>query len=66
MSRPVFTSTTRRKTSPSGGGEGDDCAEIADSPARAAVRDSKAPARAALTFPAPAFLTSLETLEPRQ
>ncbi|WP_106434035.1 DUF397 domain-containing protein [Streptomyces sp. e14] len=62
----MFTPTTWRKSSYSGGGEGNDCVEIADAPARIAVRDSKTPARATLTFPAPAFLTFLETLKPRR
>ncbi|MFF9309571.1 DUF397 domain-containing protein [Streptomyces sp. NPDC014748] len=62
----MFTPTTWRKSSYSGGGDGNNCVEIATSPTRAAVRDSKAPARATLTFPAPAFLTFLETLKPRR
>ncbi|MEU9345503.1 DUF397 domain-containing protein [Streptomyces sp. NPDC048278] len=44
-----------RKSSHSGGGDGDACVEIAITPTRIAVRDSKAPTRAPLTFPAPAF-----------
>ncbi|MYX42346.1 DUF397 domain-containing protein [Streptomyces sp. SID89] len=62
----MFTPTTWRKSSYSGGGDGNNCVEIATSPTRAAVRDSKAPARATLTFPAAAFLTFLETLKPRR
>ncbi|NMO36902.1 DUF397 domain-containing protein [Streptomyces sp. GMY01] len=62
----MFTPTTWRKSSYSGGGDGNNCVEIATSPTRAAVRDSKAPGRATLTFPAPAFLTFLETLKPRR
>jgi hypothetical protein len=42
-----------RKSSYSGGGDGDTCVEIAALPTRISVRDSKAPARAALSFPSP-------------
>ncbi|MFE9607177.1 DUF397 domain-containing protein [Streptomyces sp. NPDC006012] len=52
-----------RKSSYSGGGDGNNCVEIADSPTHVAVRDSKAPARTALTFPADAFTTFLEALK---
>ena len=44
-----------RKASYSGPGDGNECVEIAASPTRIAVRDSKAPARATLAFPAAAF-----------
>ncbi|MER5792132.1 DUF397 domain-containing protein [Streptomyces sp. NPDC001980] len=44
-----------RKSTYSGGGDGDACVQIATSPTRIAIRDSKAPTRATLTFPAPAF-----------
>ena len=49
-----------RKSSYSAGGDGDDCVEIANSPTRIAVRDTKAPARATLTFPAGAFSAFLD------
>ncbi|WP_327230928.1 DUF397 domain-containing protein [Streptomyces murinus] len=52
-----------RKSTYSGGGDGDTCVEIAPLPARIAVRDSKAPARAVLTFPTPAFAAFLAYLE---
>ncbi|MFI1762263.1 DUF397 domain-containing protein [Streptomyces sp. NPDC020800] len=52
-----------RKSSYSGPDDGNACVEIADSPTRTAVRDSKAPGRATLTFPAPAFTTFLEALK---
>ncbi|MGW3727729.1 DUF397 domain-containing protein [Streptomyces sp. F001] len=52
-----------RKASYSGGGDGNDCVEIANSPTRVAVRDSKAPARATLTFPAGAFAPFLDALK---
>ncbi|MGW0080536.1 DUF397 domain-containing protein [Streptomyces sp. NPDC003393] len=57
-----------RKSSYSGPGDGNDCLEIASSPTYIAVRDSKAPARATLTFPTEAFaafLGSLKTPERR-
>lgn len=62
----MFTPTTWRKSSYSGGGEGNDCVEIADAPARIAVRDSKAPARATLTFPAAAFTDFVGALKDPQ
>ncbi|MFF1306452.1 DUF397 domain-containing protein [Streptomyces sp. NPDC058307] len=53
-----------RKSSHSGGGDGNECVEIANSPAHVSIRDSKAPTRATLTLPTPAFtafLTALKT-----
>ncbi|MEW2622801.1 DUF397 domain-containing protein [Streptomyces sp. NPDC048106] len=44
-----------RKSTYSGGGDGNTCVEIAPLPTRVAVRDSKAPTRAVLTFPASSF-----------
>ncbi|MFF8730398.1 DUF397 domain-containing protein [Streptomyces sp. NPDC015171] len=52
-----------RKSSYSDGGDGNDCVEVAASPSRISLRDSKAPARAVLTFPAPAFACFLEALK---
>ncbi|MGW2958115.1 DUF397 domain-containing protein [Streptomyces sp. NPDC001220] len=52
-----------RKSSYSGGGDGNECVEIATTPTHTAVRDSKAPARATLTFPAEAFTTFLGALK---
>ncbi|MGX4690367.1 DUF397 domain-containing protein [Streptomyces sp. JNUCC 63] len=52
-----------RKSSYSGPGDGNDCVEIADSPTRIAVRNSKAPARATLTFPAGAFVTFVDAVK---
>ncbi|MGW0993420.1 DUF397 domain-containing protein [Streptomyces sp. NPDC002520] len=54
-----------RKSSYSGEGDGNNCVEIATTPTRTAVRDSKAPARATLTFPAPAFTAFLEAVKRR-
>jgi hypothetical protein len=51
-----------RKSSHSGEGDGNECVEIATSPTRIAVRDSKAPGRATLSFPAEAFGAFLETV----
>ncbi|MEU9380754.1 DUF397 domain-containing protein [Streptomyces sp. NPDC048279] len=51
-----------RKSSYSGEGDGNNCVEIATTPTHTAVRDSKAPARAVLTFPAGAFSTFLDAL----
>ncbi|AYC39706.1 DUF397 domain-containing protein [Streptomyces griseorubiginosus] len=52
-----------RKSTYSGGGEGNTCVEIAEAGPRIAVRDSKAPARATLTFPAPAFTALIDHLK---
>ncbi|ARP70340.1 DUF397 domain-containing protein [Streptomyces pluripotens] len=55
-----------RKSSYSGPDDGNACVEIATTSTRTAVRDSKAPARATLTFPAAVFTAFLEALkEPR-
>jgi hypothetical protein len=52
-----------RKSSYSGPGDGNECVEIATSPPHVAVRDSKAPTRATLTFPPEAFAPFLEGLK---
>ncbi|WP_328495926.1 DUF397 domain-containing protein [Streptomyces sp. NBC_00414] len=52
-----------RKSSYSGEGDGNSCVEIATSPTHTAVRDSKTPARATLTFPAGAFAPFVEALK---
>ncbi|MEU6535010.1 DUF397 domain-containing protein [Streptomyces sp. NPDC047000] len=54
---------TWTKSSYSGGGDGNACVEIATLPSHIAVRDSKAPARATLTFPAIAFAPFLGALK---
>jgi hypothetical protein len=52
-----------RKSSYSGPGDGNSCVEIANSPTHIAIRDSKAPARATLTFPTGAFATFIGALK---
>ncbi|MFF4135876.1 DUF397 domain-containing protein [Streptomyces mirabilis] len=52
-----------RKSSYSGEGDGNECVEIANSPTHIAIRDSKAPARATLTFPTGAFATFIGALK---
>jgi len=52
-----------RKSSFSGGGEGNACVEIADGPTHISVRDSKVPARATLTFAARAFAPFIDALK---
>ncbi|WP_454367876.1 DUF397 domain-containing protein [Streptomyces ambofaciens] len=49
-----------RKSSYSGGGDGDTCVEIAESVTHIAIRDSKAPTRATLSVPAPPFTAFVE------
>ncbi|RRR68742.1 DUF397 domain-containing protein [Streptomyces sp. RP5T] len=62
MSPPV----TWRKSSYSGPGDGDSCVEIANTPARVTVRDSKNLGSATLTFPAEAFVPFLKALKSSQ
>jgi len=52
-----------RKSTFSGGAEGNACVEIADLRARVAVRDSKAPARGTLSFPASTFTSFIGSLK---
>ncbi|WP_328872800.1 DUF397 domain-containing protein [Streptomyces sp. NBC_00287] len=52
-----------RKSTYSDGGDGDMCVEIATLPTRIAIRDSKAPTRATLSFPTPAFTALIEHLK---
>jgi hypothetical protein len=59
----MTTPTQWRKSSFSGGGEGNDCVEIANLRTRIAIRDSKAPSRGTLAFPTGAFITFIETLK---
>jgi len=51
-----------RKSSYSGAGDGNSCVEIANSPTHIAIRDSKTPARPALTFPTGAFTAFVEAV----
>jgi len=59
----MSTPSTWRKSSYSGGGQGDACVEIADRHPLIAIRDSKAPERAHLTFRVDAFTTFVEALK---
>ncbi|QFQ97511.1 DUF397 domain-containing protein [Streptomyces phaeolivaceus] len=52
-----------RKSSYSGDGDGDNCVEIATTPTHTAVRDSKTPTRATLTFPTPSFTAFIGALK---
>ncbi|MFD7061763.1 DUF397 domain-containing protein [Streptomyces sp. NPDC059906] len=52
-----------RKSSYSGGGDGNACVEVASGRTRVGIRDSKAPGRAALTIPAAGFTVFLEALK---
>ncbi|MFF7971890.1 DUF397 domain-containing protein [Streptomyces sp. NPDC007905] len=52
-----------QKSSYSGGGDGNTCVEIADLDTHISIRDSKAPARATLTFPTAAFTPFIEALK---
>ncbi|MFB6958133.1 DUF397 domain-containing protein [Streptomyces sp. NPDC056309] len=59
----MTTPDTWQKSSYSGGGDGNACVEIAHRRTRIAVRDSKAPVRATLSFPAAAFAAFLGSLK---
>jgi hypothetical protein len=52
-----------RKSSYSGPGDGNECVEIATSDSHTVVRDSKAPARATLTFSDAAFTEFVSALK---
>ncbi|MGW6907105.1 DUF397 domain-containing protein [Streptomyces sp. NPDC054940] len=52
-----------RKSTYSDGGEGDTCVEIAELPTHIAIRDSKTPTRATLSFPTPAFTALIDHLK---
>lgn len=52
-----------RKSSYSGGGDGNACVEITEGPTHIGIRDSKAPTRATLTFPTTAFTHFLKALK---
>ncbi|MFF8730394.1 DUF397 domain-containing protein [Streptomyces sp. NPDC015171] len=58
----MLSADTWRRSSFSGGGQGDACVEVAARRTRISVRDSKAPDRATLTFPASAFVAFLDAL----
>ncbi|MBX9398265.1 DUF397 domain-containing protein [Streptomyces sp. TRM72054] len=59
----MTTSENWRKSSFSGGADGNNCVEIANLHTRIAIRDSKAPAQARLSFPADAFTAFVEALK---
>jgi len=59
----VTTSDNWRKSSYSGGGDGNNCVEIAACPTHIAIRDSKTPARATLAFQTGAFTAFVEALK---
>lgn len=52
-----------RKSTYSGGGDGDACVEISESRTHISIRDSKEPARATLTVPARSFVAFTEALK---
>ncbi|MET9966251.1 DUF397 domain-containing protein [Streptomyces sp. NPDC006356] len=52
-----------QKSSYSGSGDGNNCVEIATLRARVAMRDSKAPTRGTLSFPAEAFTAFIRNLK---
>ncbi len=54
---------TWRKSSFSGGGQGDACVEVAHSPTHISVRDSKAPTRATLTLRPRTFAAFVNALQ---
>jgi hypothetical protein len=62
--RRIVTPTGNwRKSSCSGSGDGNNCVEIAKLHSRVAIRDSKAPAQGALSFPAGTFTAFISDLK---
>ncbi|TWD20528.1 uncharacterized protein DUF397 [Streptomyces sp. T12] len=59
----MTTSDVWKKSSYSGGGEGNACVEVAAGHACIAIRDSKAPSHGTLTLPAPAFAVFVHALK---
>ncbi|MFR0359002.1 DUF397 domain-containing protein [Streptomyces sediminimaris] len=59
----MATPDTWRKSSYSGGGEGNACVEIANRHARIAVRDSKDPSQGTLSFPTGTFIAFVDVLK---
>ncbi|MEV6541692.1 DUF397 domain-containing protein [Streptomyces sp. NPDC051665] len=59
----MYTLDNWRKSSYSGAGDGDSCVEIAHRHPHIAIRDSKVPTHATLTFPTPTFTTFIEALK---
>lgn len=59
----MTTPCSWRKSSYSGGGDGNNCVEIATRPTDIAVRDSKDPVIGSLSFPAKAFTAFIEALK---
>ncbi|WP_030929427.1 DUF397 domain-containing protein [Streptomyces sp. NRRL S-646] len=59
----MLTPATWQKSSFSGGGQGDACVEVANLDTHIAIRDSKAPAGATLTFATGAFTPFIEALK---
>ncbi|MET8216339.1 DUF397 domain-containing protein [Streptomyces hirsutus] len=55
-----------KKSSYSGGGDGNACVEVAPCHPRVAIRDSKAPLRGGLSVPLPAFAAFVGALKERQ
>lgn len=58
----MTTPDTWRKSSYSGGNDGNNCVEISPHPTHTAVRDSKAPALGTLTFPTEAFVPFIRAI----
>ncbi|WP_320773904.1 DUF397 domain-containing protein [Streptomyces sp. CRN 30] len=59
----MITPGTWKKSSFSGGGEGNACVEVAHHHSHIAIRDSKAPARIPLKVPAGAFTAFVDGLK---
>jgi hypothetical protein len=59
----MLTPHSWQKSSYSGGDQGDACVEVAHRHTHIAIRDSKTPARAILTFPSTTFTSFLQHLK---
>jgi hypothetical protein len=60
---PMAGTPRWQKSSHSGGGDGNACVEIANRTTHIAIRDSKVPTRATLTFPPGAYTAFLQALK---
>ncbi|MFD5660827.1 DUF397 domain-containing protein [Streptomyces hirsutus] len=66
MRYPMAIPTRWRKSSYSGGGEGNDCVEISNLGGCIAIRDSKVSSRTPLSVATPAFASFVDALKASQ
>ncbi|MEW2295729.1 DUF397 domain-containing protein [Streptomyces sp. NPDC006743] len=59
----MTTPVTWHRSSYSGGGDGNNCVEVASLPTRISLRDSKTPSRATLSFSPGVFTVFVDSLK---